>query len=143
MEEPCRKKLKARFRAKKSYLIRIKGMSESEAERIAASVFAESNAVGISQANLIHSKNKPREATWRFTQAISHSLLISNLGVTSISLLIVGIASFLLVNSSLHVFGNTLQGWGKALVLELGILALAATGFGWKVFKKDCVSFIV
>ena len=56
---------------------------------------------------------------------------------------IVTLASWLLIQSSLEIFGNTPEGWCKAILLELGILGLASSKFNLGTTVNDLLSFIL
>lgn len=183
-----RKRTLARFRAKKSYLIRKKGFSESEAIAAAKPILddiAESaerrtqaeSAPRIKESALrlvkepsqeeVHREVEKLKAQGTFTEIppITYSaerrenpgLKIADsaerraqsktqsaeIGSAAFCALIVGIASWLLVDSSLEVFGSEPKGWGKALILELGILGLAVSKTKLGSSLKEMAGFLL
>ena len=189
-----RKRTLARFRAKKSYLMRKKGFSESEAiaaakpilDDIAESAVAESaerraqpvkTSAPRSEAKLrlvtepsqeeISREVEKLKAQGTFTEipTITYSAerrenptlkladsaerraqsksKSAEIGSAAFCALIVGIASWLLVDSSLEVFGSGPEGWGKALILELGILGLAVSRSQFGSSLKEIAGFLL
>ena len=67
----------------------------------------------------------------------------AEIGSAAFCALIVGIASWLLVDSSLEVFGSGPEGWGKALILELGILGLAVSRSQFGSSLKEIAGFLL
>ncbi|GAB4279537.1 MAG: hypothetical protein Tsb0018_09290 [Opitutales bacterium] len=83
---------------------------------------------------------KIADSAERRAQSKSQSAVI---GSAAFCALIVGIASWLLVDSSLEVFGSGPEGWGKALILELGILGLAVSGTKLGSSLKEMAGFFL
>ena len=181
-------KVMARYRAKKSYLIRKKGLSESEAIEEAKSILddieegAERRAQPVkasaprSEASLRLVKEPSQEEVQREVEKLkaqgtfseipsitysaerreNPSLKIvdspesraqnktqsAEIGSAAFCALIVAIASWLLINSSLEVFGNNVEGWGKAIILELGILGLAVSKIQLGSTLKEMTAFL-
>ncbi len=191
MDTECeRSKLMARFRAKKSYLIRKKGLSEAEAIAAAKPILDD---IAESTERRVHEESAPRtkesalrlvrepsqeevraeveklKAQGTFTeiplitysakrsdnlslriadsaecrvQSAQNKKQSAEIGGAAFCALIVGIASWLLINSSLEVFGNGSEGWGKAIILELGILGLAVSKTQWGTSLKEMSGFL-
>ena len=163
---------KDRFRSRKSYW-RKKGLTEDEAINKAMVVFSSPNGsddgLDIEKASncladrqslsLVPSINKDEGNTNKLdAQGIltENPFVIANedhraqsktqsaeLGSAAFCALIVGIASWLLVDSSLEVFGSGPEGWGKALILELGILGLAVSKSQLGSSLKEMASFLL
>ncbi|MFW7382311.1 MAG: hypothetical protein ACOH5I_26175 [Oligoflexus sp.] len=184
-----RKRMLARFRAKKSYLMRKKGLSESEAIAAAKPILDDIAESAGRKAQPVKAPAPRREAALRlvkepsqeevrreveklkaqgtFTEipTITYSaerretpaLKVADsaehkaqsktqsavIGSAAFCALIVGIASWLLVDSSLEVFGSEPEGWGKSIILELGILGLAVSKSQFGSSLKEIAGFFL
>ena len=143
---------KCKYRARRSYWKR-KGLSHEDAEIKAASSVPNCNGIEMVQETIGLSSTsekydipntKKNADTMRLReqkQAHYKTLLENKRGQTILALSastfyisIICIATGLLIDSSLEVFGHNLSGWGKAVILELGILGLATTN--WKCTSR-------
>jgi len=141
-----REKVLARYRAKKSYLLK-KGLPEVEAVRQASGILDELGPKTAAEEfceKPPQKPQKPQKPTRRlaadtadtadlpqtkgihlYIQDVIKSLrLYKNAAQMLISAAIIIAATALLVSSSLEVLGYSWQGWAKCLLLELGIIVL-------------------
>ncbi len=169
------RKILARFRAKKSYLIRKKGLTEAEAVSQAKHILEEVSCQKINSTKYknveepssteIRNEVERQKALGIFTEVpllmsnsekklkvkeLSKELPTSEIAAQSTKImnaafyaLIVAIASWLLISSSLEVFGNGSEGWGKAIILELGILGLAVSKTKLGSSLKEIAGFLL
>lgn len=198
MDTCGQRKVLARFRAKKSYLIRKKGLSEVEAIEQAQHILKDlddttrlsvnqkpsrllkpvqdpsakeikaevkrQKALGtfIEVPLLMSSAEQPAQsaptlklaksqsaeqpeqnAERRKAQSADTSHQLVSIASALFCGLIVAIASWLLVSSSLEVFGTGPEGWGKAILLELGILGLAVSKLRFGRSLKEKAHFVL
>ena len=154
------KKVMARYRAKKSYLIRKKNLSAEEAEKLAKPILQElQNNADQRRLRLVSSYEPSKKeiteeierqkflgifteaptlrAEWstEYPKTVEKRLSSKKFLQIVIYSAIVVAATAVLVNSSLTVFGTDWQGWTKAILLEAGIIALVAV-IGESLFQK-------
>ena len=203
MDTCGQRKILARFRAKKSYLIRKKGLSEAEAiekaqhilkdlddntqlsakqtpsrrlmlvqdpspDEIKAEIERQKARGSFIEAPILMSsvektakseERREKDSNVESSQSVERREKDSNvessqsverretqsaeIGSTVFYALIVAIASWLLISSSLEVFGKGPEGWGKAIILELGILGLAVSKSQFGSSLKEIAGFLL
>ncbi|MFW7382420.1 MAG: hypothetical protein ACOH5I_26725 [Oligoflexus sp.] len=144
-----------RYRARRSYWKR-KGLSDEEAEKKAALAVEDvktlklvNNAESTIPADEKVSPSSPDSATAKCRSfkvkktSNVNEIQISGLVDATFYAVIVAIASWLLISSSLEVFGKGPEGWGKAIILELGILGLAVSKSRWGSSLKEMAGFLL